>query len=101
MEQNVARVAEISEGKGKVVEVGKRKILIMNVEGEISALDSFCAYRGAPLVEGPVIEGTLLCPWHGATFDVTTGTCSNAPEESVRVYPVTVRNGQIWIDLPK
>jgi len=52
MFQAVARIEEIPEGSGKVVQVGPRKILLANIGGDIHALDSFCAHRGAPL-EGP------------------------------------------------
>ena len=97
MFQSVARIEDIPEGKGRVVQVGQRKILLLNIEGNFHALDRFCAHRGAPLVEGEVIEGQLLCPWHGATFDVISGTCSIAHEESVCIYPVEVRGGQVWI----
>ena len=97
MYQAVAGIGEIPDGKGKVVQVGQRNILLLNIEGTFHALDRFCAHRGAPLVEGEVIEGQLLCPWHGSAFDVSSGTCSVAPEESVRMYPVQVREGQIWI----
>jgi nitrite reductase/ring-hydroxylating ferredoxin subunit len=97
MYQAVAHVEEIPEGSGKVIQVGPRKILVLNIDGDFHALDSFCAHRRAPLVQGEVIEGQLLCPWYGNTFDVTTGTCRVAPEESVRIYPVDVREGQVWI----
>jgi nitrite reductase (NADH) small subunit/3-phenylpropionate/trans-cinnamate dioxygenase ferredoxin subunit len=99
MYQAVARIEEIPEGRGRVVQVGQRKILLLNIEGSFHALDRFCAHRKAPLIEGEVIDGQLLCPWHGNTFDVATGTCPVAPEESVRIYPVDVRQGQIWVQV--
>jgi nitrite reductase/ring-hydroxylating ferredoxin subunit len=97
MYQAVARIEDIPEGKGKVVRVGQQQILLLNIEGDFSALDRFCAHHGAPLVKGEIVEGQLLCPWHGITFDVTTGTCPVAPEERVQTYPVEVRDGQVWV----
>ena len=99
MYKAVARVEDVPEGSGKVVQVGQQKILIFNIEGDFHALDSFCAHRGAPLVKGVVIEGQLLCPWHGSTFDVIKGVCPAAPEESVRTYPVEVREGRVWVSV--
>jgi nitrite reductase/ring-hydroxylating ferredoxin subunit len=97
MYQSIARVEDIPEGKGKVVQVGQRQILLLNIDGDFHALDSFCAHHGAPLVKGEVVEGQLLCPWHGITFDVASGTCPAAPEERVQTYPVEVRAGQVWV----
>jgi nitrite reductase/ring-hydroxylating ferredoxin subunit len=99
MFQAVARIDDLPEGKGKVVDVGQRKVLVLNMEGQFFALDSYCAHRGAPLVKGEVVEGQLLCPWHGSTFDVSTGTCRTMPDEKVPTYPIQVREGQVWVDL--
>ncbi len=99
MYQAIARIEDIPEGSGKVVQAGQRRILLLNIEGDFHALDSFCAHRGAPLVKGEIVEGQLLCPWHGNTFDVTKGTCPVAPKESVRTYPVDVCEGQVWVAL--
>lgn len=95
--QAVASVAEFPEGKGKVVKVGTRQVLVINIEGDFYALDSFCAHRGAPLVQGEIVDGQLLCPWHGNTFDVSAGTCLANPEEKVATFPVEVRDGKVWV----
>lgn len=97
--QEVARVQDIPEGKGKIIEIGKKKILILNIDGEFKALNSFCAHRGAPLIKGEIVEGQLLCPWHGVTFDVATGTCPVTPEEKVQTYPTSIREGKIWVEI--
>ncbi|MFY9268312.1 MAG: Rieske (2Fe-2S) protein [Candidatus Manganitrophaceae bacterium] len=95
--QVVGKTSVFPEGKGKVVKIGSREILLLNIEGAFYALDRFCAHRAAPLVEGEVVEGQLLCPWHGNTFDVAAGRCLTNPEEKVRTYPVEVRGEEIWV----
>ncbi|MFQ5779256.1 MAG: Rieske (2Fe-2S) protein [Nitrospiria bacterium] len=95
----VASIADFPEGGGKVVRVGDRQILIMNVGGELYALDQFCAHRAAPLVKGEIVEGQLLCPWHGNTFDVATGSCLANPDEKVSTYPVDVRGEEVWVGI--
>jgi nitrite reductase/ring-hydroxylating ferredoxin subunit len=95
--QAVASVGEFPEGQGKVVKVGSLQILIINMEGDFYALDSFCGHRGAPLVQGEIVNGQLLCPWHGNTFDVSEGRCRANPEEKVNTFPVEVREGKIWV----
>lgn len=99
--QPIAKTADLPEGKGKVVKVGRRQILLMNIDGRFYALDRFCAHRAAPLVQGEVIDGQLLCPWHGNTFDVATGSCLANPEEKVQTYPVEVRGEEIWIGMER
>ncbi|MCG3110254.1 MAG: Rieske (2Fe-2S) protein [Candidatus Manganitrophus sp. SB1] len=97
--QPIGKTADLPEGKGKEVKVGHRQILLMNIDGLFYALDRFCAHRAAPLVQGEVVDGKLLCPWHGNTLDVATGSCLANPEDKVRTYPVEVRGEEIWVGM--
>ncbi|MFF2009331.1 Rieske (2Fe-2S) protein [Streptomyces sp. NPDC058195] len=38
-----------------------------------------CPHRGAPLAEGTITGTLLVCPWHGATFDLRTGSRLRGP----------------------
>jgi len=97
--QPIAKISDLPEGKGRVVKVGRRRLLLFNIDGLFYALDRFCSHRAAPLIQGEVIEGQLLCPWHGNTFDVATGSCLANPEEKVQTYPVQVRGEEIWVGI--
>lgn len=99
--QPIAKTADLPEGKGTMVKVGSRHILLFNIEGLFYALDRFCAHRAAPLVQGEIVEGQLLCPWHGTTFDVAAGRCLANPEEKVETYPVEVRGEEIWVGIER
>jgi nitrite reductase/ring-hydroxylating ferredoxin subunit len=96
--QAIASVSDLPEGKRKLVKIGSREILIVNVDGVFHALDSSCSHRGAPLAEGVVVDGQLLCPWHGSTFDVAAGRCLANPGEKIQTYPVEIRGEAIWIE---
>jgi nitrite reductase (NADH) small subunit/3-phenylpropionate/trans-cinnamate dioxygenase ferredoxin subunit len=69
----VATVQEIPPGKGKQVVVNGRKVAVFNVNGAFHAIDDTCPHRGADLWEGDLEGNEVICPWHGARFDVTTG----------------------------
>ena len=70
---NVAAVADVPDGEGRVVEAGEHTLAVFNVKGRFFAIDNRCVHRGGPLGEGPVDDHTVMCPWHGWRFDVTTG----------------------------
>ena len=75
----IANVGDVSPGEAIAVEVGDRMIALFNVDGAYYAIDDTCTHRGGPLSEGVLEEKTVTCPWHGATFDVTTGEVLGPP----------------------
>lgn len=73
---------------------------------EFAALLDRCAHRNAPLSEGRVKDGCIVCPYHGWTFE-QNGQCSNIPSEGphkeripnhkVEKFPTLEQNGLIWV----
>jgi nitrite reductase/ring-hydroxylating ferredoxin subunit len=97
----VATVGEVAPGKAKQVTINGHKVGLYNVNGTYYAIDDVCTHRGAPLSEGD-FEGTVVvCPWHGAQFDVTSGAplCPPAPG-GVASYKVHVVGDEIQVDVP-
>ena len=83
----------IEEGKGKAFEApperGFYKIAVFLYEGEWYAMDDCCPHARIPLVDGPIKDGCLMCPWHYAEFDLKTGAALSGPAvTAVTTYPV-------------
>ena len=54
---------------------------VVNRDGEYSALSRRCRHQLADLSEGTIdAEGCLVCPWHGARYDVRTGEMTGGPK---------------------
>lgn len=80
--------------------IGDLTIAVFNLDGDFFATDDTCTHGFASLSEGYIEDGIVECPWHGGSFDIRTG----APREDpcripLRVYAVTVRDTDVWIDL--
>ena len=95
----VAQVADLGDGQGKVVDVAGRSLAVFNVGGRFYAIDNLCPHRGGPLGEGDIEGAIVVCPWHGWRWDVTTGANANNPAVRVRCYPVTVEQGAVFVAL--
>ena len=96
----VARAGEIAPGEAKAVEAGGKKIALFNVDGTFYAIDDTCTHRGGPLSEGMIVGTEVTCPWHGAVFDVTTGSVLGAPApKDVARYQVRIVGDNIEIEL--
>ena len=54
----------------------------------------------SPLGEGDLDGTVVVCPWHGWRWDVTSGANTNNPAVRVPCFPVSVQDGEIFVDLP-
>jgi len=77
----VAKTGEIEPGKMKSVDVKGVDVLIANVDGKFYALDDRCGHMNAMLSMGTLRGKIVVCPFHFAEFDVTTGQKIKAPHE--------------------
>ncbi len=95
-----AGIDELKPGQSKLIEVDDREIALFNSNGEYFAIDSECTHVGGPLCEGEIEDGKIICPWHGAEFDLKSGQAIASPaEEDVRTYKVHIDRDSIKIEL--
>jgi 3-phenylpropionate/trans-cinnamate dioxygenase ferredoxin subunit len=96
----VAAAADVPLGRAKPVTVNGRRLVLVQAGGRFYALEDNCPHKGAPLSEGDV-EGTeLVCPWHGAAFDLATGAALCPPaQRGVATFPVQVVDGAVQVDV--
>jgi 3-phenylpropionate/trans-cinnamate dioxygenase ferredoxin subunit len=95
----VASTDELPVGSMKKVEVDAVPICLVHAEdGNFYAIDDTCTHEEYSLCEGELWEMSVECPRHGSRFDVRTGQVTGLPAViPVRTYPVTVKNGDIYI----
>jgi nitrite reductase/ring-hydroxylating ferredoxin subunit/DMSO/TMAO reductase YedYZ heme-binding membrane subunit len=94
-----AQEAEIPEGRAIVVPVaGGRSVAVFRHAGRLSAIANQCAHQNGPLGEGRVVDGCVVCPWHGYQYRLADG-CSPAPfTERVATYRLHVDRGVVMLD---
>ncbi len=95
-----ADLDELSPGQMKMVSINGKEIVLCNVDGKYYAADNFCPHMGAPLSEGELDGTDLWCPFHGASFDVTTGDVLSPPAyENLTCFPVRVTGDAVEIEI--
>ena len=72
-------LADVAEGNPHVCMAGEREIVICRTKDGIYALDNICTHAHARLNEGRLRGTRLICPLHGASFDVRDGRVLGAP----------------------
>lgn len=96
----VASVSEIAAGQGKVIELADKTIAVFNCDGTFYAIDNTCKHQGGPLGEGDLAGTVVTCPWHGWTYDVSTGISPDDPECAVERYEVKVEGADVMVAIP-
>lgn len=79
-------------------EVARKEIGIVLVrQGDrVHAMGARCSHVGGPLDQGWVLDGTLVCPWHGSQYDLETGQPSTGPSTCPQPrYQVRLRDGVV------
>lgn len=67
--------------------------------GGYVAFEPRCPHALGPLAEGKRNGDVIICPWHFFRFDLRTGKTANATSIlELRRFPVTVKDGQIFIE---
>lgn len=79
-----------------------RPVAIFRGDEGVSVVDGLCPHRGYPLGESTVVDGELMCGYHGIRFN-GRGACTfvpGLPKPSrflkLRSYPSIERSGWIW-----
>jgi 3-phenylpropionate/trans-cinnamate dioxygenase ferredoxin subunit len=97
---SISRLEALPDGESRVFQVGSRWIAICRRGLEIYAVDDVCPHDTGPLGDGPLDGYEIVCPRHGARFDVRTGSvkCPPAPC-GIETWPTRLRDGQVEIEL--
>jgi nitrite reductase/ring-hydroxylating ferredoxin subunit len=65
--------ADVAEGESLAVAIGEREVLVCRFGGHIYAVENRCSHRDEKLSGGRIRRGQIMCPAHGARFDLKSG----------------------------
>jgi nitrite reductase/ring-hydroxylating ferredoxin subunit len=76
-EIEVGPAAELGPGTVR----GAGAYAVGNVDGDLFAVTRHCRHLRADLANGSIdSDGCLVCPWHGARYDVASGQMTRGPQ---------------------
>jgi nitrite reductase/ring-hydroxylating ferredoxin subunit len=94
--------AAVPDGEIVPVSVVGRDILICRTGNSVFAADDRCPHAGARLSGGKLKADQIVCPLHGARFDLASGECRSKVQgfAAMKVHETRERGGMIEVDLP-
>jgi nitrite reductase/ring-hydroxylating ferredoxin subunit len=107
--EKICKTTDILIGTLKGFMVKEKPIMIANVKGNYYAVDSICTHRFGYLPKGKLENNIIICPVHGAQYDMITGKvvkdvpgmmkmATNGGAVDLKTYQVVIRDGNIFID---
>lgn len=100
MPHPVAKRGEVPPGTTVKVDVDGVDVLLCNVDGTLYAVEDVCTHDGGPLDQGELDGCRIMCPRHGATFDVSSGAALTLPAvEALPTYTVRIDGDDVYVEL--
>jgi 3-phenylpropionate/trans-cinnamate dioxygenase ferredoxin subunit len=97
----VAGEGELGIGDRLFVEIDEHRIVIFNIAGQYFAIGDVCSHDDGPLGDGELEGHQIVCPRHGARFDVRSGKVASLPAfVDIPAYPVRFVDGQLEVGVP-
>lgn len=95
----MCRADQLVEGRGRSVRAGGHYVALFLVHGEVFAVENECLHVCSPLDGGPVVDGLVICPWHGWAYDLATGDHMTAfgPRPGIRRFEARIDEGRVKV----
>ncbi len=92
---------ELEEGGRHAVFINDWPVLVVRDQGQLHAFINKCTHANSELANGRVRRGTVMCPLHGARFELATGRCIGGPYRPLKLYESRIVDGWIEVAVPE
>lgn len=98
--QVACKLSDLKPNQPHTLEINDRFVVVILLNSQVFCIDDLCTHDGGTLGDGEMDGNCLICPRHGAKFDVRTGAamCMPATEPTI-AHEVEIRNTDIFVRL--
>jgi nitrite reductase/ring-hydroxylating ferredoxin subunit/DMSO/TMAO reductase YedYZ heme-binding membrane subunit len=95
---DVCAVDDIPERRARTVTLAGERVAVFRYDGRLSAVSSVCRHQNGPIGEGKIIDGCIVCPWHGYEYRPADGCAPPPFTEKLPTFVVRVQSGRVLVD---
>jgi 3-phenylpropionate/trans-cinnamate dioxygenase ferredoxin subunit len=95
----IAKLSDVHEGQILALDVNETPIGVTIVNGKVCAFGDICTHDDGPLNEGEIVDQCVVCPRHGAKFDLMTGKQTFPAAAPIPIYECKVEGEEVKIKL--
>jgi nitrite reductase/ring-hydroxylating ferredoxin subunit len=105
MSFNIGKLEEFPQGSLKEVSIQGKPYAISNIDGMLFAIDGRCTHARGNLSNGHLVGKIVICPKHGAQYDVTTGKNLKKPRipfakaSNLKSYKITIEDKNVILEI--
>ena len=93
----VCNVSDIPDKRALTTCVSGERVAVYRYDGKVSAISNVCQHQNGPLGEGRIVNGCVVCPWHGYEYRPDTGASPPPFTEKVPTFDVRVVHGRVFV----
>jgi len=97
--QAVTTLDALWSGEMAACAVEGKRVVLINIDGEIRAYEDICPHMRTPLSRGVLHGAVLTCATHGWVFDVRAGCGINPKQACLTPFATAVRGNEILVDV--
>lgn len=95
---DVGAVGDIQDTRAVTVCVAGERVAVFRHGNCLSAVSNACQHQNGPLGEGKIVNGCIVCPWHGYEYVPETGASPPPFTEKIPTFRVRVDGGRVLVD---
>jgi 3-phenylpropionate/trans-cinnamate dioxygenase ferredoxin subunit len=94
----VTAAQDIEEKCFSTFEINSTGVVICRFRDEYFAIENRCSHAQSTFDDGRMRGYNIICPLHGATFDIRDGSCTGPPaRKPIRSFPLRIVDGMIEV----
>lgn len=95
-----AKAADLVEGAANGVIVNGWPVLLTLLEGKLFATIDRCTHAASELSTGRIRRGAVMCPLHGARFELATGRCVGGAYKALLTFETRLADDWVEVSVP-
>lgn len=95
---DVCAVADIPDTRAVTACLSGERVAVFRNGDRLSAVSGVCQHQNGPLGEGRIVNGCIVCPWHGYEYVPETGASPAPFTERIPTFRVRIAAGRVLVD---
>lgn len=93
------KIIDIVDGQIAALNIDETPIALARVDGQIVAFGDVCTHDDGPLAEGEIDGDSVVCPRHGARFNLYTGKATFPAVQPIPIYKTKIVDDNVLVQL--